>query len=155
MRRRLAVTPHALFEGPRELGLVRLAHEIRALMVECWVQKEALVVELEVLVGLTDAALAESQKLLSFGKGPHGDGPFFKSNRHVLVRGNGGLNETGSRAGHAVQLQHRRARLYARVRETPNATANRWVCHFVANITIYGRISAHEHRADLIRFTAV
>src|ERR1700733_2535841 len=76
-------------------------------MVECWVQKEALVVQLEVLVGLTDAALAESQKLLSFGKGPHGDGPFFKSNRHVVIRGNGGLNKTavphGPRSGTAAR----------------------------------------------------
>src|SRR5579862_4712788 len=76
-------------------------------MIERRVQKEPVVVQLEVLVGLTNAALAKGQKLLSFGKGPHGDGPFFKSNRHVVVRENGGLNKTGvprgPRSGTAAQ----------------------------------------------------
>ena len=58
-------------------------------MVERGVQEEAVVVELEVLVGLANAALAESQKLLSFGEGPHGHGPFFESNRHVEMEGTG------------------------------------------------------------------
>src|ERR1700733_10658013 len=68
-------------------------------MVERRVQEEAVVVQLEVFVGLADAALAESQKLLSFGKGAHCNGPFFKSNRHVVIRENGGLNERGVPCG--------------------------------------------------------
>ena len=59
-----------------------LAHEVGALVVERRVQEEALVLELEVLVGLANAALAERQELLAFGERPHGHGPFFKSNRH-------------------------------------------------------------------------
>src|SRR5579859_6717712 len=56
-------------------------------MVEGRVQEETVVVELEVLLGFADAALAESQQLLALGEGPHSHGPFFKSNRHGVKRG--------------------------------------------------------------------
>ena len=46
VQRRLAVAPDALLERAAQLGLVGLAHEIAALMVERGVQEEALVGEL-------------------------------------------------------------------------------------------------------------
>ena len=85
-----------------------LPHQVRTLVVERGVQEEAVVVQLEVLVGLADAALAERQKLLSLGKGPHGHGPFFESNRHVGMEGNGGLNEKSPVRGTQCRLRHRR-----------------------------------------------
>ena len=69
------------------------AHEVGALVVERRVQEESVVLELEVLVGLADAALAKGQELLAFGESPHGYGPLFESNRHVFQWGGakGGL----------------------------------------------------------------
>ena len=61
VRRGLAVAPHALLERARELGPVGLAHQVGALMVERRVQEETLVIELEVLLGFADAALAERE----------------------------------------------------------------------------------------------
>src|ERR1700761_9475756 len=56
-------------------------------MIKRRVQKETLVIELEVLLGLADAALAQGEELLALGERPYGHGPFFKGNRHVLVLG--------------------------------------------------------------------
>ena len=81
-RRRLAVGPDALLERAAQLGLVRLAHEVVALVVERRVQEEAVVLEREVLVRLADAALAEGEQLLALGECAHGDGPFLESDRH-------------------------------------------------------------------------
>src|SRR5579885_3598994 len=106
---------------------MRFAHQIRALVVEGGVEEEPLVVELEVLVGLANATLAKRQELLALRKGPHGHGPFFESNRHLVVEGKGVRDETRSRARHVVQRQHRKRRLYAREFKSPNMTANRWV----------------------------
>jgi hypothetical protein len=66
VQRRLAVAPDALLECAAQLGLVGLAHEIARLVIERGVQEEALVGELERLVGLLEAALAESEELLAF-----------------------------------------------------------------------------------------
>ena len=60
-RRRLLVGPDTLLEGAPKLGMVRLAHEVVALVVERRVEEEPLVLELEVLVLLADAALAKGE----------------------------------------------------------------------------------------------
>ena len=59
VQRRLAVAPDALLERAAQLGLVGLAHQIARLVVEGGVQEEALVGELERLVGPRESALAE------------------------------------------------------------------------------------------------
>ena len=61
---------------------MRFAHDVVALMVERGVQEEAVVFELEVLVLLTDSALAERQELLAFGKRANGHSPFLESHWH-------------------------------------------------------------------------
>src|SRR6202035_1386204 len=75
---RLAVVPHAFLEGPTQLRLVGLAHEVVALVVEGGVEEEAVVVELEVLFRLADSALAQGDQLLAFGEGADGDRPFLE-----------------------------------------------------------------------------
>src|SRR4051794_4927917 len=82
MRRRLALGPHALLEGAAQLGLVGLAHQVTALVVERRVEEEAIVLDLEVLVGLADTALAERDELLALGERAHGDSPFLESDWH-------------------------------------------------------------------------
>jgi hypothetical protein len=61
---------------------MRLAHQVVALVVERRIQEEAVVVELEVLVGLADPTLAERDQLLPFGKRADGDRPLLERNRH-------------------------------------------------------------------------
>ena len=90
-RRRLLVGPDALLERAAQLGVVRLADEVVALVVEGRVEEEPLVLELEVLVLLADAALAEGDELLALGERAHGDGPFLESNRHGLIRPGSGF----------------------------------------------------------------
>ena len=80
--RRLAVGPDALLERAPQLGVVGLADEVVALVIEGGVEEEAVVVELEVLVLLADPALAEGQQLLALGERTHGDGPFFERDWH-------------------------------------------------------------------------
>ena len=80
--RRLTVGPDSLLERAAKLWLMRLAHQVAALVVERRVQEEALVVEREVLAGLADPALAQGHELLAFGERPHGHSPFFESDRH-------------------------------------------------------------------------
>src|SRR4051794_21107682 len=89
MRRRLALGPHALLEGAAELRLVGLAHQVTALVVERRVEEEALVLHLEVLVGLADTALAERDELLALGERAHGDSPFLESDWHRSVEREG------------------------------------------------------------------
>ena len=55
---RLAVVPHTFLERSTQLRLVRFAHEIVALMIEGGVEEEAVVLELEMLFGLANPALA-------------------------------------------------------------------------------------------------
>ena len=90
-RRRLLVGPDALLERPAQLGVVGLAHEVVALVVEGRIEEELLVLELEVLVLLADAALAQGDELLALGERTHRDGPFFEGNRHLGKR----LDTTG------------------------------------------------------------
>src|SRR4051794_24908046 len=99
MAGRLAVRPHALLEGTAHLGLVRLAHEVAALMVERRVQEEAVVVEREVLARLTDAALAERHELLALGERAHRDSPFLEGDWHREVGLVGGREEERSTWG--------------------------------------------------------
>ena len=80
--RRLALGPDALLEGATELGLVRLAHQVTALVVERRVEEEAIVLDLEVLVGFTDTALAQGDQLLALGERAHSDSPFLESDWH-------------------------------------------------------------------------
>ncbi len=93
-QRGLAVAPHALLERAAQLRLMGLAHQVVALVIEGGVQEEALVLELEVLFGLADPALAQGQQLLAFGEGADGDRPFLKSNWHSWIRKAGGLRTT-------------------------------------------------------------
>src|SRR3712207_9367596 len=46
------------------------------------IEEEAVVLELEVLPGLPDAALPERHELLTFGKSPYGHRPFLERDRH-------------------------------------------------------------------------
>ena len=82
LQQRLAVAPHALLQGAPQLGLVGLAHEVPALVVERRIQKEALVRKPEGLARLADPALAQGDELLTFGKRADGNGPFSESNWH-------------------------------------------------------------------------
>ena len=82
-RRRLLVGPDALLERAAQLGVVGLAHQVVALVVEGGVEEEALVLELEVLVLLADAALAEGEQLLALGERADRYGPFLESDRHL------------------------------------------------------------------------
>jgi hypothetical protein len=65
---------------------VRLAHEVGALMVERGVEEEPLVLDVEVLVRLADAALSERDQLLTFGKRANRYRPFFESDWHRETR---------------------------------------------------------------------
>ena len=51
-------------------------------MVESRIEEEALVLDLEALVGLADAALAQGHELLTLGERSYGNSPFFERNRH-------------------------------------------------------------------------
>jgi hypothetical protein len=85
-RRRLLVGPHALLQGTPELGMVGLAHEVVALVIEGGIEEESIVLDLEVLVLLADASLPQGDELLALGKGTHRDGPLFEGNRHRRIR---------------------------------------------------------------------
>ena len=61
---------------------MRLAHEPGLLVVEGGVEEELLADDLEVLVLLADAALAQRDELLALGERADGDGPFFECDRH-------------------------------------------------------------------------
>ena len=80
--RRLAVGPDALLERAAQLGLVRLADEVVALVVERRVEEEAVVLELEVLVRLADATLAQGDELLTLGERADGDRPLLECDWH-------------------------------------------------------------------------
>ena len=75
-RRRLLVGPDALLERAAQLRVVGLADQVVPLVVEGRVEEEALVLELEVLVLLADAALAQGQQLLALGESADRYGPF-------------------------------------------------------------------------------
>jgi hypothetical protein len=62
--------------------MVRLPDEVVPLVVEGRVEEELLVLELEVLVLLPDAALAQRDELLALRQRAHCHGPLFESNRH-------------------------------------------------------------------------
>src|SRR5947209_16729617 len=83
---RLSLGPDPLLERAGELGLVGLAHQVVALVVEGRIQKEPVVLDPEVLVALADAALAERDELLTLGERADGYRPFFESNRHTRRR---------------------------------------------------------------------
>ena len=81
-RGRLLVGPDALLEGAAQLGVVGLAHEVVPLVVEGRIEEELVVLDLEVLVLLADAALAHGDELLALGERSHGHGPFLESDWH-------------------------------------------------------------------------
>src|SRR5215207_7230555 len=85
-RRRLLVGPYTLLERAAQLGMVRLAHEVVALVVEGGIEEEAVVLEVEVLVVLADPALAKREQLLTLGQRAHRHGPLFEGNRHLVSR---------------------------------------------------------------------
>src|ERR687895_1476646 len=80
--RGLVVGPDALLEGASELGHVGVADAVVSLVVERGVEEEAVVLDLEMLVLLTDSALAEGEELLAFGERAHGYGPFLECDWH-------------------------------------------------------------------------
>ena len=94
-RGRLLVGPDALLEGAAELRVVRLADQIVPLMVERRVEEELVVLDLEMLVLLADAALAEGDELLTLGQRAHGHGPLFECNRHEVRRYRVWIRERG------------------------------------------------------------
>jgi hypothetical protein len=84
-RRWLLVGPHPLLQGAPELGVVGLAHEVVALVIEGGIEEEPIMLDLEVLVLLPNAPLAEGHELLPLGKGTHRDSPLFEGNRHRRI----------------------------------------------------------------------
>src|SRR5919197_3095453 len=81
-RGRLAVRPDTFLERAAQLGVVRLAPEVVALMVDGGIEEEAVVLDLEVPVLLPDPALAQGQELLTLGKRTNGYGPLFERDWH-------------------------------------------------------------------------
>ena len=75
-RWRLIVGPDPLLEGAAQLRMVGLAHQVVALVVEGGVEEEAVVLDLEVLVLLANAALAQGQQLLALSESAHRYCPF-------------------------------------------------------------------------------
>src|SRR5205823_4040425 len=73
-----------LFQGPAQLGVMRLANQVVALVVEGGVEEEALVLELEVLVLLANAPLAQGHQLLALRECAYRYGPFLECDRHLL-----------------------------------------------------------------------
>jgi hypothetical protein len=91
VRRRLAVRPHPLLERTAQLGLVRGAHDVVATVLEGRIEEEAIVLELEVLAILAEAAaLTQGDELLAFGERADGDRPFLEGNWHREGRGRKG-----------------------------------------------------------------
>ena len=80
--RRLGVGPDALLEGAPQLGLVGGANDVVALVFECRIQEEAVMLDLEVLALFADASLAQGDELFALGEGTDGDRPFLESNWH-------------------------------------------------------------------------
>ena len=74
--RRLVLRPDALLERAAELGHVSVTNAVVALVVEGRIEEEAVVLDLEVLVLLPDAALAQGEQLLTLGESAHGYCPF-------------------------------------------------------------------------------
>src|SRR5579875_1204760 len=56
-------------------------------MVERGVQKETVMLQLEMLIRFPDSTFAERQQLLSLSERADGDRPFFESNRHFYSVG--------------------------------------------------------------------
>ena len=86
---RLGVGPHALLEGAPQLGLVRGANDVVALVFEGRIEEEAVVLDLEVLALFADASLAQGDELFALGEGTDGDRPFLESNWHRKGREGG------------------------------------------------------------------
>src|SRR3954465_4060458 len=66
-------------------GVGGLAHQVPTLVIERRVEEEAIVLHLEVLVGLADTALAKRDELLALGERAHSDSPFLESDWHRSV----------------------------------------------------------------------
>ena len=85
--RRLPVGPDPFLERTPELGVVRLAHEVVALVVEGGIEEEPVVVQLEMPAFLPDPALAKREQLLTLGERTDCYGPFFKRDWHGTCMG--------------------------------------------------------------------
>ena len=77
--RRFPVAPDSFLERASQLGVMRLADEVVALVIEGGVEKEPVVLELEVLAVLSDAALSKSDELLSLGQRSNRHSPLFET----------------------------------------------------------------------------
>jgi hypothetical protein len=99
---------------------VRLTHQIGALMVERGVQKETVMLQLEVLIRFPDSTFAERQQLLSLSERADGDRPFFESNRHFLL--SRGDQDCEKRP--AENSMPGETRFYVGFTESPNPAAN-------------------------------
>ena len=65
-----------------QLGPMRLADQVTALVVEGRIEEEAVVLEREVLLGLANAAFTERHELLALGERAHSDSPFLECDWH-------------------------------------------------------------------------
>jgi hypothetical protein len=64
------------------VGQMRLPDQVVALVIERGIEEEAVVLYLEMLVLLTDSALAQRDELLPLRKGAHSNRPFLECNWH-------------------------------------------------------------------------
>ena len=83
VRRRLAVGPHALLEGAPQLGLVRRAHDVVALVLEGRDRgRSGRARARSACASSRIAALAQGEQLLALGERADGDRPFLEGNWH-------------------------------------------------------------------------
>src|ERR1044072_1456231 len=71
--------------------MMGLAHGVVVLVIEGRVEEEALVLELEVLVFLSDSALGQGQELLTLGESADRDAPFLECDWHLKALPDEGL----------------------------------------------------------------
>src|SRR5205085_4408405 len=123
------------------LGPMGITDQVDPLVIEGGVEEEAVVIKLEVLVGLANSALAESYELLTFGQGANGDSPFFESNRHMKGGGLSGVKKPAERSeDHCLSGQRHSMHESA---QKPNVPVN---THF---LVIYSLSPASPSRASM------
>src|SRR5690606_7881455 len=100
---RLTVGPDTLFERTTQFRLVRLTHQVGALMIEARVQEEPRVIEFEAVSSVA-ATLAEGEQLLTFGERTNRNRPFLECNWHK-ERGIGDTDSASTKR-HAAGGRH-------------------------------------------------
>ncbi|MEA2246815.1 MAG: hypothetical protein QOH46_1344, partial [Solirubrobacteraceae bacterium] len=89
-------------EGATQLGLMGGANDVVALMFECGIEEEAVVIQLEVLALFADSGLAQREELFALGERTDGNRPFLESNWHREGVSEGGLTKMIPGAGDDV-----------------------------------------------------